>query len=236
MTETNLTCLYREKNGCYTIDKTFSGMRLHKRLKTKNHEIAIKRYHEEVISFTANKKLTCLSDKWRKTVNEAMCDSQSWFYNFLSGRKRRGKKNGGCSIGKDELKAILLASNGRCQITGIEFSFDKPNASKYCPFKPSVDRIDPKEGYHIRNIRIVCFCINVAMNTWGEGDFPRLARYFVCCKSPSSIPMSCLSWPRESGMWKTESVLDAGPQGRNRRSCIAPYVGRSPSRSYNQPE
>jgi hypothetical protein len=36
------------------------------------------------------------------------------------------------------------------------------------PYRPSFDRIDSSKGYTPDNVRIIAYCVNTAMNEWGE--------------------------------------------------------------------
>ena len=87
---------------------------------------------------------------------------------FLS-RMRDAKKSGiTFSIKLDEITEVAAANQWRCQVTGIPFSLTKPDASKRRPYSPSIDRINPADGYTKDNTRIVCLAVNLAMNEWGD--------------------------------------------------------------------
>ncbi len=64
---------------------------------------------------------------------------------------------------------------GRCEVTGIEFSYDRPkphyNAN---PFAPSLDRIDCKKGYTYKNTQVVIWGYNVAKSFLDPDDFEKL--------------------------------------------------------------
>jgi hypothetical protein len=53
---------------------------------------------------------------------------------------------------------------GVCEMTGIPLNLDGGRTWD----SPSLDRIDPNEGYLIENVRLVLLCMNVMMNNWGE--------------------------------------------------------------------
>jgi len=55
-------------------------------------------------------------------------------------------------------------ANGVCEMTGIPFNFDGGQTWD----SPSLDRINPEDGYTIENVRVVLFSLNVMMNSWGE--------------------------------------------------------------------
>jgi|GEM_PF-1006829 len=52
---------------------------------------------------------------------------------------------------------------GRCELSGMAFRLDGGRTWD----SPSLDRIEPKLGYTITNVRVVLFSLNVMMNTWG---------------------------------------------------------------------
>jgi hypothetical protein len=65
---------------------------------------------------------------------------------------------------------------GACEVTGYPLDLT-PLASRYerRPNSPSLDRINPKNGYTMDNVRVVCLAVNMAMGTWGAGAFLPIA-------------------------------------------------------------
>lgn len=53
---------------------------------------------------------------------------------------------------------------GLCEMTGLPFNLNDGRTWD----SPSLDRIDPAKGYVYSNIRIICFGMNSALNSWGE--------------------------------------------------------------------
>jgi hypothetical protein len=66
--------------------------------------------------------------------------------------------------------------NGRCAISGIEFSLQRFPALVPHPFAPSIDRKLSSAGYTPDNVRMVCVAVNFGMGQWGEEVFMTLAR------------------------------------------------------------
>lgn len=93
----------------------------------------------------------------------------------------KGARNRGISVTvtQDDILKLLQDSGMRCAITGIRFNGSKPSTSRMRPWIPSVDRIDAKLGYAIGNIRIVCACVNLALNQFGDEIFLRIAKETV---------------------------------------------------------
>lgn len=54
--------------------------------------------------------------------------------------------------------------DGFCEMTGVPF--DMQSSREWAT--PSIDRVDTYGGYLYSNIRVICYGMNIAMNTWGE--------------------------------------------------------------------
>jgi hypothetical protein len=78
----------------------------------------------------------------------------------------------------EELRALFVRANGRCEVTGVEFSGEAYNA-RARPFAPSLDRINTKAGYAMDNCRVVCASVNIALNDFGEHVLRRIAFAYV---------------------------------------------------------
>jgi hypothetical protein len=76
--------------------------------------------------------------------------------------------------------ALVERSGGKCEITGIAFSMDKAPGTFRRPLAPSIDRIDNALPYSASNCRLVCLCVNIAINEWGIALFRRVCKaYFA---------------------------------------------------------
>jgi hypothetical protein len=68
-----------------------------------------------------------------------------------------------------------LLSRGRCSLTGVEWDFSPgPDTSR--PWRPSLDRIDPRLGYVRGNVQVICWAVNRAKSDMRPADFERLRR------------------------------------------------------------
>jgi hypothetical protein len=67
----------------------------------------------------------------------------------------------------DDVVMMWQRSRGRCEVSGIPFTFVKTGGFKNRPFAPSIDRINNGAGYSIENCRLVCVAVNAALNEWG---------------------------------------------------------------------
>jgi hypothetical protein len=98
-----------------------------------------------------------------------------------------------------EFLAIVRAADGKCQVSGIPFSF---GAGARDPFAPSMDRIDSTKGYVAGNVRLVVTIANFAMNSWGLGPVLRLAEALRAHCGAYDAPIAPVSiaheWPLES--------------------------------------
>lgn len=58
----------------------------------------------------------------------------------------------------------------RCAKTKLLFSIEHNS-----PWRPSLDRIDPKKGYILENVQIVSWMYNSAKNKWPESELNKFA-------------------------------------------------------------
>lgn len=72
--------------------------------------------------------------------------------------------------------ALWQRSKGRCEISGIAFSFAREVGFKNRPFAPSIDRIKNDGIYSVENCRLVCVVVNLAMNEWGLETLLKVSR------------------------------------------------------------
>lgn len=117
---------------------------------------------------------------WHEYVSRLSDSPGSWIYATLKNARHRAKERGfECSLTADQIRAVLLRSGGRCEVTGLRFTHEREDGQRTRPYFHSLDRIRSSDGYTIDNVRAVCHAANIAMNTWGEQVFAELARGFV---------------------------------------------------------
>jgi len=125
--------------------------------------------------------LTQSDDEWFGYVESMFNDKKSWIYQMFNRMKSRTKQKEYCShLSAEDIKELLLISNGRCAITGIKFHTKLHGVKR--PYYHSIDRIDSSIGYSKDNCRLVCYAVNVAMMDWGAEVFEQLATGFVINK------------------------------------------------------
>lgn len=124
-----------------------------------------------------------LAEHKRTSINPAMVDHRidaaKVLHKVTKARADNHKRPYELSV---EIIAKMLGdAYDRCEVTGIKFEYGpKAEASwQSRPMAPSLDRISNKGGYQRDNIRLVCVCVNVAINEWGLANFERMCRAFV---------------------------------------------------------
>ena len=87
----------------------------------------------------------------------------------LQAAKYRSLKRGApFNLTKEWALAQVEKQDFKCAMTGIPFFCKRPLDARVHPYSLSFDRIDPKNGYTIDNVRIVVFAINAMLLDWGE--------------------------------------------------------------------
>lgn len=76
---------------------------------------------------------------------------------------------------------MLKNAKDRCQVTGMKFDYlPRTNRDwRTNPLAASLDRINNKGGYEPGNIRLVCACVNYAINEFGLELFEKMCLAFV---------------------------------------------------------
>lgn len=68
---------------------------------------------------------------------------------------------------------------GVCEVTGINFDFEKPHDTSKNPYAPSIDRIDSSKGYCKDNVRIVLWQYNLMKGEIPDDKLLELCRIIV---------------------------------------------------------
>lgn len=80
-----------------------------------------------------------------------------------------------CDISAEVLVQMVEDQSYRCALTGLPFRFVYEGDASRNPFAPSVDRIDPAQGYVRENCRLTLTMANVARGDFGDEHF-----YIMC--------------------------------------------------------
>ena len=86
-------------------------------------------------------------------------------------RERAKVKSLSFNLTEQSVLGIIEAQNGKCALTGIEFSTQNSDEGRRLPFAPSADRLDNAKGYTHDNIRIVCVIANLARGDFSDAEF-----------------------------------------------------------------
>ena len=105
-----------------------------------------------------------------------------------SAKKRSARKGIDFELCYQDVVDLLVQSNGKCELSRLPFSLSNPKKIRVPPFKYSLDRIDAIGPYSTKNCRIVCFCVNWALNQWGECVFKKVAKSYFYANTLRILP------------------------------------------------
>lgn len=120
------------------------------------------------------------SNEWIEEFDEGSDKFIAKLYRKIKERTLNRGYKGMISI--EKLEELFSDTNGRCQLTGIQFTTDNPMKCRVRPFSPTVDRIDSSLGYIDGNCRVVCNAVNIAISDFGEEIFSKVADGYVLGK------------------------------------------------------
>ena len=192
--------LYQRKCGTWNVKKSINGKLICGSCKTKNIGAAKQMYHIIVSGdgiHPHQRKLNSVRCAFNLSSGESTWgmyldspEGKKWLRQRLamsrSSAKKRGIEN---LLTLDDVRDIAYRSGGNCELSGIPFSYDistnsalddlysqKPSKA---PYSPSMDRIDSNMGYRIENCRLVCTCVNIALNEWGDDVYLKMCNSTV---------------------------------------------------------
>lgn len=102
-------------------------------------------------------------------------------------KQRAQKHNLEYTLDREWILDLYAKQTGKCLLTNIEFSIEKPCETNLNPFSPSLDKINPKLGYTKENTRLVCVGINLALNEFGEDTFKQICEAYLSRENPQLI-------------------------------------------------
>lgn len=85
---------------------------------------------------------------------------ESFIRHLYSQLKYKRKKTHNYLITPEEIIELYYKQNGKCALSGIEMTHIK-DGSGYHGENISIDRIDCKDHYHLKNIQLVCYAVNM---------------------------------------------------------------------------
>lgn len=119
--------------------------------------------------------------KLKSILRVRLCEAQTRARAIRGGRPRDWE----CTLTLDFLIALGERQGWRCALTGIPFELPSL-PGKNNPRSMSLDRIRSSSGYTQHNVRLVLYAINVALGSWGEEEFRKIATAMVLYK-PGAI-------------------------------------------------
>jgi dCTP deaminase len=147
-------------------------------------------------------KMSEMGKKYRNTLHGFLVR----LYNSIR-RRSRGtttrKSTIEYSITYDDLLTIWTRQGGKCAITNFPMSF---SANELDYGRASLDRIDPTRGYHLGNIRFVCYWANIAKHRMTDDDLLEWCRRMLQSQVDRAIPYRYVggikpdSWIREQSI------------------------------------
>lgn len=91
---------------------------------------------------------------------------------LMSDTKKRANKHGfDFNLTLKDLIELWAEQNGKCALTGMEFSLESGSLQNKNPFKISIDRINNSRGYIKSNVRFLTHWANNAKSTWTDQIF-----------------------------------------------------------------
>lgn len=153
-----ITKYYKErksKDGLRTDCKECSETRRRKRLNQMSRKEKAQRTAERRIKHAEAERAYSKKRRQKYRANELI----------RLARLRAKKKGLAFDLDQHEAELFGRVEKNVCEMTGIALQRDVPKAWN----TPSLDRIDPAKGYVYSNVRVVCYALNCAMGTWGEG-------------------------------------------------------------------
>lgn len=110
--------------------------------------------HDSRCRFCRTKRNKILKDSY----NEETKLNKILQMRFLCAKERSVKYNIPFNITKEYIQDLWKKQNGKCAISGIDmtFEFNKGRTAT----NVSIDQINPKQGYTIGNVQLVCMAVN----------------------------------------------------------------------------
>jgi hypothetical protein len=134
-----------------------------------NHEF-------QVVGDTANWTGETLKSQEDKKYRETMQGTVAGLYHSAV---RNGSVKGlPVTISREQIRERLL-THPYCALTRIPFDLCLHRRYRANPFRPSLDRINSKNGYTPDNTRLVCVAVNFALNEFGESTFKFLCERYL---------------------------------------------------------
>jgi hypothetical protein len=121
-----------------------------------------------------DKRRVANSDRNRKFRIKALATVEGRAKRLWYDAKTRAEEYGvPFDITREWIEAKLR--DGKCEMTGVELEFSHPTNSRVNKNAPSLDRIDPSQGYVRENVRVTTWMFNRAKNENTDADMLEFA-------------------------------------------------------------
>lgn len=97
-------------------------------------------------------------------------------YLWKGRRTHAKKKNIVFDVSVDDLVDLHNEQSGCCALTGTLFEMSREHDYRAAPLAPSIDRINPRDGYTRSNIQLVCFMVNMGKSEYPQELFDMMCR------------------------------------------------------------
>lgn len=115
---------------------------------------------------------------------------------YLKEMLRNAKKNAKSralefTLTIDDIKELAERAGTKCQLTKIPFSYGVAEEAiglstrRKRLWAPSLDRLNPLQGYHLENVRIVCMAVNIARQEFSDDVLLKIARGLSNIRAPA---------------------------------------------------
>lgn len=127
------------------------------RAKNPGHDKAYYAANRDAIRAKQRAYIAANSEKHKARSKKGYVDNQA--KRLLGHARFRAQKAGvPFNLTLDDISLVA------CEMTGFPFECGSDGRS---PYSPSIDRIEPELGYVKGNTRMVLWCLNAAMGSWG---------------------------------------------------------------------
>lgn len=110
---------------------------------------------------------------------------RKWFQSIKAAKRQIGIS---IEIQWKEIKILLEKQNNVCALTGLPFL---PNGlkekGKFQWDSPSLDKINPNDGYSINNVRVILYCVNAFKGRMSDEDMIFVAEKLLSYKNSDAI-------------------------------------------------
>lgn len=145
------------------------------------------RYHSKKWGKHHKKQKSAIHARWLEThreYNSLRC--KKWYIanrarSIVKAAKLRSEKLGLPFNLDQHVDAIQRRIDaGYCELSGVKFDTDATHGkTRVRPNAPSLDRINPSQGYVYSNIRIIVFALNLMFLNWGHEEAFKIAEGWV---------------------------------------------------------